>query len=252
MKTIALGLAVVGALVLPAAAADLPVKAPVKAPVVVPFSWTGFYIGANGGWAGGETCWNFTQLGADAGCHDLSGGVVGGQIGYNWQSANWVFGVEFSGDWADLTGNNVPALLSQGTDHSHVSGLMMATARVGYAWDRSLFYVRGGGAWVNEDYFRTCNGITATGACLPAGVTAETGSESRVGGVVGLGLEYSLLSNLSVAIEGDYLPFGTQSVSFQAGPGYDCGGGPGASCNLDVKTNLWMVTGRINWRFGGP
>ena len=42
----------------------------------------------------------------DEGCHNATGGVVGGQIGYRWQAANWVFGVEAQGDWASLTGSN--------------------------------------------------------------------------------------------------------------------------------------------------
>ena len=41
------------------------------------------------------------------GCHDASGGTVGGQIGYRWQAGTWVFGLEAQGNWADLTGSSV-------------------------------------------------------------------------------------------------------------------------------------------------
>jgi hypothetical protein len=44
-------------------------------------------------------------------CHDATGGVVGGQIGYRWQSAGWVFGLEAQGDWADLKGSNVSGFI---------------------------------------------------------------------------------------------------------------------------------------------
>ena len=40
------------------------------------------------------------------GCHDATGGTVGGQIGYRWQTAGWVFGVEAQGNWADFKGSN--------------------------------------------------------------------------------------------------------------------------------------------------
>jgi outer membrane immunogenic protein len=40
------------------------------------------------------------------GCHNATGGLAGGQIGYRWQTTNWMFGVEAQGDWADLTGSN--------------------------------------------------------------------------------------------------------------------------------------------------
>ena len=92
----------------PASAADMAVKARPPAPVVAPiYDWTGFYIGANGGWGQSRNCWDFVDAAGGIlfaeGCHDRSGGVVGGQIGYRWQASQWVFGVEAQGDWADLS-----------------------------------------------------------------------------------------------------------------------------------------------------
>src|SRR5262245_2690417 len=102
---------------LPAAAADLPARAPImKAPPVEVWTWTGFYIGGNGGysWGRSETDAAFfnplTGVGivAPAGSttgfdFDLNGWVAGGQIGYNWQSGNWVWGLEadFQGSGQD-------------------------------------------------------------------------------------------------------------------------------------------------------
>jgi len=88
-----------------ASAADMPVKAPMK-PVPVPYSWTGFYIGVNGGGAQGWTSWQYyffpgptpSTLFAN---HDAAGGMAGGTVGYNWQAGtNWVVGVEGDGDWS--------------------------------------------------------------------------------------------------------------------------------------------------------
>src|SRR5580692_11523561 len=70
-----------------ASAADMPVKAPMK-PVPVPYSWTGFYIGVNGGGAQGWTSWQYyffpgptpSTLFAN---HDAAGGMAGGTVGYN-------------------------------------------------------------------------------------------------------------------------------------------------------------------------
>src|SRR5262245_12999420 len=82
-------------------AADLPVRMPVKAPpvaYVVPFSWTGFYIGGNVGWGGaGDDRVGFHFDGdflGDVGNAKPNGIFGGGQIGYNWQTGAWVFGVE--------------------------------------------------------------------------------------------------------------------------------------------------------------
>ena len=94
-----------------ASAADLPALTYTKAPALVAplYDWSGFYIGLNGGGASSRECWDLTNDNGVAlantpreGCHNATGGLAGGQIGYRWQSASWVFGVEALGDWADL------------------------------------------------------------------------------------------------------------------------------------------------------
>src|SRR5436190_9477085 len=101
---VALGMAV------PAYAADLAARPYTKAaplPMMAAlYDWSGFYIGANGGWAWGRRCFDVTTFDGfrvfDEACSDASGGVVGGQIGYRWQASSWVFGLEAQGDWANL------------------------------------------------------------------------------------------------------------------------------------------------------
>ena len=104
------------AVAIPAMAADLPVKAP--PPVMAPLpTWTGFYLGLNGGYSWGKSSreLNFvTATGATiippggvvtTGGTDLEGGLFGGQIGYNWQTANWVLGFETDIQWANQRGS---------------------------------------------------------------------------------------------------------------------------------------------------
>src|SRR5450432_1034003 len=96
----------------PAFAADLAARPYTKAPAMIAavYDWSGFYIGANGGWGSSHKCWDFLPaLGGTApeGCHDTSGGTAGGQIGYRWQTGAFVFGVEAQGNWADLKGSNI-------------------------------------------------------------------------------------------------------------------------------------------------
>ena len=75
------------------------------------YDWSGFYIGANGGWGSSRNCWDFAAPGVVAfgseGSHDATGGTVGGQVGYRWQAGTWVFGVEAQGNWADFKGSNI-------------------------------------------------------------------------------------------------------------------------------------------------
>src|SRR5262249_41983004 len=136
----------------PASAADLAAKPYVKAPppMVAPvYDWTGFYIGGNGGWAQSRNCWGFVPIAgvfiAD-GCSDRSRGVAGGQIGYRWQTGQFVFGVEGQGDWADLNGSRLSVIDPAFTLHTKTDAIGLFTGQLGYAWNAALFYVKGGAA----------------------------------------------------------------------------------------------------------
>ena len=74
------------------------------------------------------------------------GGVVGGQIGYRWQTGGWVFGLEAQGDWANLRGDNVSLLFPAFVNRSRLDAFGLFTGQVGYAWNNALFYVKGGAA----------------------------------------------------------------------------------------------------------
>src|SRR5712672_3290213 len=94
----------------PALAADLAARPYTKAPPMIAavYDWSGFYIGANGGWGTSHNCWTDVTVGGGAeGCHDADGGTVGGQVGYRWQAGSWVFGVEAQGNWANFKGSNL-------------------------------------------------------------------------------------------------------------------------------------------------
>ena len=98
---VAVGVMTVG-LSVPASAADLAARPYTKAPMapaVAIYDWSGFYVGINGGGGSAHNCWDLlAPAGSIAqGCHDATGGTVGGQIGYRWQSGNWVFGARRSG-----------------------------------------------------------------------------------------------------------------------------------------------------------
>ena len=93
----------------PAVAADLAARPYTKAPPMIAavYDWSGFYIGANGGWGTSRNCWDRCSVGVACraeGCHNANGGTVGGQVGYRWQAGNWVFGLEAQGNWADFNG----------------------------------------------------------------------------------------------------------------------------------------------------
>ena len=82
-----------------ATAADMAARPYTKAPppaIAAVYDWSGFYVGANAGYATSRNCWNFESFNglpftAGQGCHDADGAVAGGQIGYRWQAAAFVF-----------------------------------------------------------------------------------------------------------------------------------------------------------------
>src|SRR5882724_7525033 len=158
----------------PASAADLAARPYTKAPPMVAaiYDWSGFYIGANGGWGSSHKCWDLTNDGFGPisafreGCHDATGGVAGGQIGYRWQTGTWVWGLEGQGNWADLRGSNVSQFDPFFQNRSRIDAFGLLTGQVGWAWNNVLLYFKGGAAVTGDrfDVLRTFDGVLlATG-----------------------------------------------------------------------------------------
>lgn len=222
----------------PAVAADLPARTYTKAPAYVAavYDWSGFYIGANGGWGTSYSRWDSLApnvLVGPEGSHNATGGVAGGQIGYRWQASSWVFGLEAQGDWADLSGSNASTLFvaPSATNRTKVDAFGLFTGQVGYAWNNALLYAKGGAGVVSSkyDYYPTLGGPVAGSA-----------KSTRWGGTVGAGLEYGFAPNWSVAVEYDHIFLENKTITFSSGI-------------VDrIKQDADLVTARINYRWGGP
>jgi len=227
----------------PAAAADMPYKAPPPAPYVAPiYDWTGFYIGGNGGWGQTRNCVDFFGVGVTGfdlgdGCRERSGGVAGGQFGYRWQSGYWVFGLEAQGDWADLSNTRVSLINPAFSTHTKTDGIGLFTGQIGYAWNASLFYVKGGGA-VTRNSFSILDTLT--------GFEFASAHATRWGGTVGAGWEYGFAPNWSLGVEYDHLFMGDNNNSFSATDPRLV-----RFLNNRITQDVDMVTFRVNYRFGG-
>jgi outer membrane immunogenic protein len=238
----------------PASAADLAARPYTKAPpmIAAAYDWSGFYIGLNGGGAWSHKCWDikpfvvnlpqlaaFTNPGGPEGCHDATGGTVGGQIGYRWQASSWVFGLEAQGNWADLTGSNTSLFFgAPSANRTKIDAIGLFTGQIGYSWNTFLLYVKGGAAVVSDKY---------TGYNTITGLTFDSASETRWGGVVGIGGEYSFTPNWSFGIEYDHLFMGTRDINFYSTTP------PIVFSRTDrIRQDVDMFTARINYRWGGP
>jgi outer membrane immunogenic protein len=203
-RSLSVGIAVacVVASAISARAANLPGRSDsplyFKAPAEPPFTWTGFYAGINSGYAWGQSSWSDPAVGADSGKFNASGGLVGGQLGYNWQTGPVVLSIETDVDWMGIKGTTsgtggVCAADGGGQCQTRQSWLGTTRARIGYAFDRWLPYITGGVAYGNIQ------------AVQPTGTSTGT----NVGWAAGAGLEYAIDHIWSAKFEYLHVDLGT-------------------------------------------
>ncbi len=249
-------------------AAVMPTKA-VKAPrsFIPQTNWTGFYVGGFAGAAAGRTDIQF--VGAPfpiAGNRPwVFGGLGGIELGYNYQFSNkWLLGVEGDVGAANVHGGRTAGTADGLAADAFVAGttsfspavftladktnwMATATARVGYAWDRTLFYVKGGAAFEDSSTTVACiygpSGRNAGSSCLnQASVVTggfSTPSYTRVGWTVGYGTEFDLGKNWSAKAEYDYLSFERHTALASDGTTF-----------LTDKSHVSQVKVGVNYRFG--
>jgi outer membrane immunogenic protein len=206
----------------PSFAADLPRPA-YKAPLyVAPFSWSGFYVGINGGYGWGTSSWTDPVSGFSTGDFDVNGALVGGTLGYNLQTGSWVWGLEADFDATWIKGTDTTTCGALGCQTS-LPWLATGRARIGYAWDRWLPFITAGAAYGNIKMTTPVD-------------TSETAN--KLGWTAGVGVEYAFMGAWSAKFEYLYVDLGTTTCS-------------AATCGVDIdvgfKTNI--VRAGLNYRF---
>jgi outer membrane immunogenic protein len=215
-------LASVGAIALTgsaAFAADLPSRAP--PPVYLPpppiFTWTGIYIGGQVGyaWGTGTNQFNgfdpfFGPFGAaiNSNLGGTPNGVIGGgNVGYNYQVNQWVFGLEGTVDGTSLSNTGVAVFPDGSTVSAHTTADIQGSirGRLGVAWDRALIYATGGVAFGGFNTDATLNGVGVGGVPFFASTSR---SNTRVGWTVGGGIQYAVTNNWSIRAEYRFTDFG--------------------------------------------
>lgn len=202
-------------------AADAPARrVPPPPPPPLFYNWTGLYIGAHvgGGWS---------DLGIDTfglGGTTGSGVVAGGQVGYNYQVNQWVWGVEV--DVAGTSIKNTFGFPGIATSSINWDALTTLTGKAGWAVDNWLLYGKAGGAWAD---------VSASASMPIVGIgTVSLGGGTASGWVVGVGAEYAFRNNWSARVEYNHFDFGSD------------GAFAGSSVTLDT------VKLGINYKFGMP
>jgi outer membrane immunogenic protein len=279
LKALAASALVALATVSAASAADLARKAPI-APVEI-WNWTGFYIGGNAGYSWGRGNSTVSYFNTVTGLpiapppgsitsagYDMDGAIAGGQIGYNWQSSNWVFGLEADAQWSDEKGRAaylcaatvVPAagvclpgltFLPPGvtgtalTLDQHLEWFGTVRGRVGVlATPRVLFYATGGLAYGSIKTTGALAGFNGNGVAV---ASIGSSSDVRFGWTVGAGIEGKLDHNWSAKLEYLYMDFDTfRAGTFTLVPLATVG------ANVDTRFHDHVLRVGVNYTFGGP
>jgi outer membrane immunogenic protein len=269
----------------PAIAADMPLKAAPFAAARPIYDWTGFYLGINGGGGQSRNCWDMNGafiVGFNPplaeGCNNATGAVAGGQVGYRYQTNNFVFGIEAQGDWANLKGSNQsavsnsinalikPASISL-TNTSTVSAIGLFTGAIGYSFGPVLWSVKGGAAVTDNQYDGSLSlsipqqvRLLAPVQKLPNPLLTDTASEIKFGGVIGTELDWMFAPGWSIGVDYNHLFMGSRNVGFAltnaplakttvGGTTVGLLGAGSPSRNDRISQDVDMATLRINYTF---
>jgi outer membrane immunogenic protein len=238
-----------------ATAADMSVKATTGPDLLAPppFTWTGFYIGVNGGGAWSNDAVSYTQLGttgsASASFSDKSA-IGGAQAGFNWRLGPMVVGVEADFDERHWTGSSTSApIVGKTIDFVTLAQtenwLGTARGRVGVTFGDALLYATAGGAGGEVQHsiteFRITTGQTR--------ITVD--SPTKIGWVAGAGIEYRVWYNLSLGLEYLHVDLGNTTLT---NPASVVGGLAFAPTQVSFTDRSDIVRAKLNWLFGwqGP
>jgi outer membrane immunogenic protein len=242
MRRIAVPLFAIAAVALlpgPGAAADLaPIYKARPAPAVG-YSWTGCYLGVEGGGAWGRSdqiANGPVGFGSTTGGYDVSGGLVGGTAGCNYQINQWVLGVEGDMSWADVSGSatNVPPFIAGTVVGTREHWLATVRGRVGFTpVDHWLVYATGGLAVAD---------VEATIATAAVGSFSDT--QTRTGWTAGFGVETMVWQGWTAKLEYLHVDFSSQAY-FTPSPAPLLG----INSRSDVPLTQEIVRAGLNFHF---
>lgn len=165
-------------------------------PYTGPALWSGLYLGGHLGYGGGTTEINHASLGSVT----TSGGFGGVHLGFNVQQGAIVYGVEGDLSLNRMSGSKTFASgLDAISDRNWNASLR---GRVGYAFGDALLYATGGVAIAEHEVSIAAGGFKASGKTMYPGF------------VIGGGLDWKFMSNVSLRTEILHYRFGTRDIDF--------------------------------------
>lgn len=213
--------------------------------------WTGWYAGANAGYGIARNATSYIGTGfqpsAETFSVDPAGFVGGGQIGYNWQTANVLFGVE--ADFQGATGTSSANCLKICSQFSFLSvsekldWFGTLRGRVGFATGSAMIYGTGGLAFGHASMDINSFNATLLGTSVTQTVSA---SATKAGWTAGGGIESAIDDHWSVKAEYLYVDLGSIGTSFVTDFGLGSIGN--RTVSSDVREHIARVG--FNYRLG--
>jgi len=263
-----------------ASAADLAARPYTKAPVMVEvYNWTGFYIGGNAGYSWGRSSTDVSYFNTATGApivppagsilgssFDMNGGIAGGQLGYNWQTSNWVWGLEADLQWSGERGSSAYRCAATGVGGVCFPGLTFLPAGAtgtNVALDQSLewfgtvrgragllatpqvlLYGTGGLAYGSIKTSAALSGFNPNGTAV---ASFGSNTETRVGWTVGAGVEGMITRNWTAKLEYLYMDLGRHNAgTFTLAPASTI------AANVSSSFRDQILRVGFNYKFDGP
>jgi outer membrane immunogenic protein len=209
-------------------------------------NWTGFYIGVTAGYGGGNLDWtdqpeleDMDQSVTTQVNKDQSGFIGGGELGFNYQWHWLVLGAEGTFAYSDIQAHSAKELTDEPNVYdTRIDSQGTLAGRVGVAWNKVLFYGKGGAAFVNQRY-SWLHGDNESEL-----VDTFKTDETRVGALVGVGIEYMINCNWSVKAEYNHFFLGQETIS---GTRIDDGIGEPESYDVDLDQDSFQFG--LNYKF---
>jgi outer membrane immunogenic protein len=234
-----------------ASAADFPAAPPMKAALPAPilFSWTGCYVGVEGGgaWGQGEQIANGPPApnASITGGLSIKGGIAGGTVGCNIQMSDFVIGGEADFSWTNKRGsvNDVPPFNFGSVSETREKWLDTFRGRFGYAIDRFMIYGTGGVAVAG----------TAISVTNPAFGTVSR-SMDRTGWTAGVGGEFAVWSAgaFDVTLKVEYLHVGFETKQYQNMPVVTAAGTAFVARDTKLTDDIVRAGLNVKFNWGGP
>lgn len=212
-------------------------------PVAPLYSWTGFYVGGNLGAGWNNASFSNSASSAFSTTTTATTLLGGAQFGANYQfgPSGVLVGAEAMFDWLANTKNSITATNGGSVATATINNrwITTATGKLGYAWERVLFYGKGGFAWISSsNSSATING-TAFGL---------SSNSTNWGWTGGLGVEWAFAGNWSVRAEYDFIGLQNQTFGIPS-----TATAPFTSDTISVNNRtIQMVTAGLNYKLYGP